>query len=307
MPRPDDAGDLLSRDTSTVGGDVTHQSADGPGQDPVSARSYRLQEVLALYPGVREEHLRSLQKFGVLSQATEGDGERRIAFADLALIRHLHRALQDGATFRAVLRVLLASREGQLALDFRGDAQPARVLTLQPSPSAASRPLPLPQPGSDRVVTDGMAEEYFVLASSLDDGSAANLEQAALAYRRALEIDPGLVPALINLANIHYTSDRLIEALALYERATRLAPDVFEAHFNLGNILHDLGRYDEAEACYRRALTFNPTYPEAHLYLAVVLEKAGRTAAGRPHWRTYAQLAPDGEWVTIAREFAESD
>jgi protein O-GlcNAc transferase len=99
----------------------------------------------------------------------------------------------------------------------------------------------------------------------------------------------------------------LIEALALYERASTLAPDVFEAHFNLGNVHHDLGRYDEAEACYRRALTFNPSYPESHLYLAVVLEKAGRSEAARPHWRRYAHLAPDGEWVTLAREFSESD
>jgi tetratricopeptide (TPR) repeat protein len=286
---------------------VTANPANPPGTDPGSARSYRLQEVLALYPGVREEHVRSLQKFGVISHVTERDGERRIAFADLGLIRHLHKALQEGATFKAVLRVLLASREGQLALDFRVDAQPARVLTLQPSRSAAARTTPLPCPGSDRAVTDEVAEEYFVLASSLDDGSVANQQQAALAYRRALEIDPALVPGLINLANIHYASDQLIEAMALYERAATLAPDVFEAHFNLGNIHHDLGRYDEAEACYRRALTFNPTYPEAHLYLAVVLEKAGRSEAARPHWRTYAQLAPAGEWVTLARDFSEAD
>ena len=286
---------------------MTANSADPPWSDPASPRSYRLQEVLALYPGVREEHVRSLQKFGVISHATHRDGDKRIAFADLALIRHLYKALQEGATFKAVLRTFLASREGQLALDFRVDAHPARVLTLQPSRSTAARATPLPHPGSNRAVTGELAEEYFVLASSLDDGSATNQPRAALAYRRALEIDPALVPALINLANIHYANDLLIEALALYERAAILAPDVFEAHFNLGNIHHDLGRYDEAETCYRRALTFNPTYPEAHLYLAVVLEKAGRSEAARPHWRTYGQLAPDGEWVTLAREFSESD
>jgi len=285
---------------------VTVNSADPPGSDPASPRSYRLQEVLALYPGVREEHLRSLQKFGVISHETSRDGDRRIAFADLALIRHLYKALREGATFKAVLRALLASREGQLALDFRVDAQPARVLTLEPR-SVSTRVTPLPHAGSGRAATDELAEEYFVLASSLDDGSVTNQARAAMAYRRALEIDPELVPALINLANIHYANDQLIEALALYERAETLAPDVFEAHFNLGNIHHDLGRYEHAETCYRRALTLNPTYPEAHLYLAVVLEKAGRSEAARPHWRTYDQLAPDGEWVTLAREFSQSD
>ena len=51
------------------------------------------------------------------------------------------------------------------------------------------------------------------------------------------------MPALINLANIHYARDEIAEAQALYERAISLEPDVFEAHFNLGNIFHDLGRY----------------------------------------------------------------
>ena len=66
------------------------------------------------------------------------------------------------------------------------------------------------------------------------------------------------MPALINLANIHYSRDEIAEAQALYERAIALEPDVFEAHFNLGNIFHDLGRYPEAQACYRDALRLNP-------------------------------------------------
>ena len=165
---------------------MTAHSAAPPGSDAALAHSYRLHEVLALYPGVREDHVRSLQKFGVVTQTTERDGEPRVAFADLALIRHVYKALQEGATFKAVLRVLLANREGQLALDFRVDAQPARVLTLQPSPSTAARSTPLPHLGSERAATDETAEEYFVLASSLDDGTVTNQPRAALAYRRAL-------------------------------------------------------------------------------------------------------------------------
>lgn len=273
--------------------------ADGAPQ------SYRLSEVLDHYPGVREEHLRSLQKFGLIGRPGEGDGERRIAFSDLAAIRRLYKALQSGAPFKAVLRSMLASSQGQLALDFRLDAQPAKVVALQPAARPAdSRPR---QPaGEARLLEpDERAEESFLLASALDDGTAANQGKAVVAYRHALEIDPDLVPALINLANIHYANDELIEALALYERASRLDPGVFEGHFNLGNIHHDLGRYADAEAHYRRALALNPSYPEAHLYLAVALEKAGRSDAARVHWKAYQSLAPAGEWVDLAREFSE--
>lgn len=274
-------------------------ATDGP------ARSFRVQDVLAQYPGVRDEHLRSLQRFGLIARLPDSGAERRVAFTDLAVIRQLYKALQEGAPFRAVLRSMLASREGQLALDFRSDSQPAAVVSLQAVSRARTRATPLAHPGHRTPEPGGAAEEYFQLASSLDDGSAANQAQAALGYRRALEVDPCLVPALINLANIHYEHDQLIEAMALYERAVRLDPDVFEGHFNLGNIYHDLGHYDDAEACYRHALALNPSYPEAHLYLGVVLEKAGRSERARPHWAAYLALAPDGEWVDLAREFSE--
>jgi len=37
----------------------------------------------------------------------------------------------------------------------------------------------------------------------------------------------------------------------------------------------------------------------------VTLEKAGRSQEARSHWKAYQQLAPDGEWVHLAKEFSE--
>ena len=65
------------------------------------------------------------------------------------------------------------------------------------------------------------------------------------------------------------------------------------------------GRYDSALVCYRDAVELNPGYAEAHFYLGVTLEKSGGTVDAKPHWRTYQELAPDGEWVELAREFIE--
>jgi tetratricopeptide (TPR) repeat protein len=206
--------------------------------------------------------------------------------------------------FRAVLRTLQAARSGQLAFDFRIDAPTAKILKLGPRPSRP-RAEPRERIGAPRPTAGPtVAEDYFLKASALDHDRSTQ-EEAAAWYRRALEADPYLVAALINLANIHYASDELIEAQALYERAIGLEPDFFEAHFNLGNIYHDLNRYDEAAACYQRALTLNPAYPDTHFYLAVTLEKLGHSADAKPHWRAYQQLAPDGEWVELAREFSE--
>ena len=242
-----------------------------------------------------------MQKWGLVRPASSSDGETYYAFSDVATIRQADEALGDGATFRAVLRQLLASRSGQLTLDFRIEAQPAKVLQLkrrEPPPLVALMD-PIP------VASSSSAEECFNAASTLDDGDPAHADGAIASYRRALEIDPYLVPALINLANLHYARDEIAEAQALYERAIALEPDVFEAHFNLGNIFHDLGRYVEAQTCYRDALKLNPTYPDAHFYLAVTLEKNGQSRDARAHWRSYQQLAPQGEWVDLAREFSD--
>jgi tetratricopeptide (TPR) repeat protein len=242
-----------------------------------------------------------MQKWGLIRPERGANGEESYSFRDVAVIRQADEALAGRASFRAVLRNLLASRSGQLTFDFRIEAQPAKVLQLRrrelPPLAALMDPVPL-QP-------DSSAEQFFEAASVLDDGDPANFEEASTAYRRALEIDPYLVPALINLANIHYARDEIAEAQALYERAVALEPDVFEAHFNLANIFHDLGRYPEAQVCYRDALKLNPAYADAHFYLAVTLEKSGQSREARGHWRSYQQLAPKGEWVDLAKEFSD--
>jgi len=56
-----------------------------------------------------------------------------------------------------------------------------------------------------------LAAKYFIEGSRLDDGDDSKMEQAAAAYRKSLVIDPDLVPAIVNLANIHYARDELIE------------------------------------------------------------------------------------------------
>ena len=246
-----------------------------------------------------------MQKWGLIRPAPGVNDEAVYGFAALAVIRHADEALAGGAKFRVVLRHLLASRSGQLMLDFRSDAQPAKVLHLKRREAPPLAALMDPPPVPDTAREEATAEQFFAAASMLDNGDPENFENALGAYRRALEIDPYLVPALINLANIHYSRDEIAEAQALYERAIALEPDIFEAHFNLGNIFHDLGRYLQAQVCYRDALRLNPNYAEAHFYLAVTLEKFGHSHDARAHWRAYQQLAPDGEWVDLAREFSD--
>ena len=272
-----------------------------PSPSALRAQYHSRRDLLDRYRHLRGDHLEYLQKWGLVQPVYRTHADTFFAFQDVSLIRQADAELAGGAAFRAVLRSLVAERSGQLAVDFRLDAQPAKVVELRPKSPPPMAALMGRQADADA----SQAEVLFEAGSLLDNGDAEGQMEAAEAYRRALELDPYLVPALVNLANIHYSRDELVEAQALYERATTLDPDMFEAHYNLGNISHDLARYPEAQASYREALRLNPGYADAHFYLAVTLEKSGRSTDARPHWQAYQNLAPNGEWVALAKEFSE--
>lgn len=271
-----------------------------PTPSELTRQYYATRDLLARYPGVREDHLRYLAKYGVIKPVLRTEADTYFSFQDLGPIKQVNSDASEGIPFRSTLRALLAEREGQLTFDFSLEAAPAKIVTLQPRQPKAL-PVEAPPPPRDTA----LAEEYFRQGSDLDDGNEATLTQAAALYRKALSCDPQLVAALINLANIHYTRHETVEAQALYERAISLESDYFEAHFNLGNIHHDLGEYEAARRSYESALALNPEYADTHFYLAVTLEKMSLSAEAKRHWRAYQTLAPKGEWVELAKEFSE--
>ncbi len=281
--------------------DTLCRAAGLPDVETLRSRFYSTRDLLGMYPGLREDHLRYLGKWGLIRPVAG-----RYSFNDLHVIKAAAADLGRGVSLNGILRGLLAERTGQLAFDFqppRMDSPRARVVSLpavkHEARGAADRAAQI------RTANYTLAAKYFLEGAELDDGDERNLDLASAAYRRALLFDPQLVPALVNLANIHYERDELVEADAIYEKAIRYDPECFEAYFNLGNIHHDLARYPDAVVNYREALAINPAYPEAHFYLAVTLEKLGRSAEAKPHWQQYRELDPDGEFTELAKEFSD--
>jgi tetratricopeptide (TPR) repeat protein len=266
--------------------------------DQLRRTYHSLKEIRAAYPNLRDDHLRYLEKWGLIRPVVRTKTDTYLTFSDRAVIKQASNELQRGASFRTVLRTLDKARHGQLELDFRIDAPPAKIVELR-----RPRALAGTSPSATRPYT--LAEQYFLRASALDSADLDRQEEVIEGYRKALELDPNLVPALINLANVHYDRNEFAEAEALCERAILLDPAYFEAHFNLANLCHDRGEYEAARRHYLDALALNPDYPNAHFYLAVTLEKMGQSADAQPHWRAYQSLAPGGEWVDLAREFSD--
>jgi tetratricopeptide (TPR) repeat protein len=305
-------------------------AAQAPIGDPAGSASggqtlYGSRAIRDLYPGLREDRLRYLERWGVIRPAGVSGGERFYAFADLAALRHASAELTRGVPFRSVVRDLRSMRQRQLAdapgaqlsFDFQSSREtaPAKVIALtvrpaSPAPVDPLAPLVADAPGNAAPRLDdperlARAAACAAAGAALDTGDPLHDTAAMAAYRQAAALDPMMTAALVNLANIHYARDRAIEAEALYEKALTIDPSSFEAQYNLGNVLHDSGRFEAAARCYRGALAVDPGYADAHFYLAVTLEKLGRSSDAKPHWVSYRRLAPNGEWVELAREFSE--
>jgi tetratricopeptide (TPR) repeat protein len=278
------------------------RAAGLPDTEILRSQYHGIRDLRSRYPALRDDHLRYLERWGLVRPVAG-----RYSFSDVAIIRQAAGEIERGTPLHSLLRALSAERQGQLVLDFqppRPDAIPARVVAI-PGRKAPEPRLPGLREDDLTVANRRVAAKHFLEGAKLDDGDNRDLDAAAAEYRRAAMLDPQLVPAIVNLANIHYERDELVEAEALYERALRVDGECFEAYFNLGNIHHDMGRFSDAVSCYREALAINTVYPEAHFYLAVTLEKLGRSSEARPHWREYRRLAPEGEFVELAKEFSD--
>ncbi len=95
--------------------------------------SYRLRDLRSLYPTVSENHLRYLEKWGLLRQSAQPRAEREYSFSDLLTIKHVANELDRGTPLKVILRGLLAERQGQLELDFHAapNTPRAKVVVLQ--------------------------------------------------------------------------------------------------------------------------------------------------------------------------------
>ena len=109
------------------------ETAGLPASDALRAQFKTSRDIRAMYPNIRDEHLRFFAKWGLVRPVAG----RFYGFSDLHLIRQAAAELESGTPLQAIVRSLSSRREGQLQLDFqtpRGrDAAPAEV--AEPAPA----------------------------------------------------------------------------------------------------------------------------------------------------------------------------
>jgi tetratricopeptide (TPR) repeat protein len=132
------------------------------------------------------------------------------------------------------------------------------------------------------------AEEWHEAGCELEGSSA---EQARDAYRRALDLDPHLADAHVNLGRLLHIAGELGCAEPHYREAVSLDPDDPTPHFNLGVLLEELKRRDEAVHAYRQAILRDPDFADAHCNLGLLLESLGRRQEAMRHLMAARKLS----------------
>jgi Flp pilus assembly protein TadD len=117
-------------------------------------------------------------------------------------------------------------------------------------------------------------------------------DDAAAAYHRALELDPTLVAAHINLGLVLLGSDPAA-ALASFRRAADLTPTDGRPHYFEGRALERSGKLPEAIEEYRSAAAMIPKDADIQMALASALLNAGKLSEAEKQFRTTLALEPN--------------
>src|SRR5918992_1552222 len=127
-------------------------------------------QLRSLYPRVTENHLRYLEKWGLLRHSQVPRGSREYSFLDIQTIKQLATELERGTPLRTILRSLAAEHQGQMQFNFQEahaapDAPRAKVVALDQhrarrATASAAKDASLQFPFSDP--QSALAAKYFV-------------------------------------------------------------------------------------------------------------------------------------------------
>ncbi|MBW4440817.1 MAG: tetratricopeptide repeat protein [Plectolyngbya sp. WJT66-NPBG17] len=134
-------------------------------------------------------------------------------------------------------------------------------------------------------------ELHYHLGSVYSELNA--IEKAAQQYQEAIQqpILPKLkLGAINNLGSLLKDCGDLQNAALLFQQALNIEPTFAIAHCNLGITLKAMGQFTNAIEHYKSAITLNPNYAEAYQNLGVALLKIGQVPESLEAFRTAISL-----------------
>ncbi|HXQ23282.1 MAG TPA: tetratricopeptide repeat protein [Candidatus Acidoferrales bacterium] len=287
-----------------------------PQSAPPAARVFRTADVARIL-GVPPVRVRAAVRAGLCRPAVRG---RRLQFSfqDLVLLRAAQGLRQAAVPARRVRRALTelarqlppgrplsgvriyADGRHVVVRDGRGAWRPDSgqvVFTFDVAELArkAGVVVPVRRARDRKRVSRASArqEAAACFERALGFEEEDDTDAACAAYRRAIELDPELGDAYINLGRMLHEQGDSAEAARLYHLALECTPDDPIAHYNLALALEDEHRNSAAIAHYNQAVDLDPDFADAHFNLARLLDRLGRRPQAMQHLLTYRRLTDE--------------
>jgi tetratricopeptide (TPR) repeat protein len=119
-------------------------------------------------------------------------------------------------------------------------------------------------------------------------------EDAITETEKALELDPLLIKAHVNLLILYARTGNAEKAKQHYEAVVATDPEQFpEAYYNYGVLLMKENNLAEAEAAFRKAVALAPSNEAAHSNLGYLLEHEGKLPESAAEFRKLIELRPN--------------
>ena len=195
-------------------------------------------------------------------------------------------------------------RATQATVDFPGKAEAERRLGLLGDDSEQSKAISpselerLAQEFPDDVVILGR------LGRAYEEGSAP--EKAAVAYERALKVNPKLSSATFQLAKLYAGPLHDVEkGLAMAKAARQLAPGDQEVSYLVAQLAYKAGNYSWAFSLLREAARQQPTNSDVFHSLAWAAYALGNVPESRQAMQKVLEVNPTSTQVEDAKTFLE--
>jgi len=302
--------------------------AEFQSTEPHASQRYSLREAARILE-LPEARLRALARDGFLAPQRGPIGPLTFGFQDLLVLRTTKGLVESGVPMRRIRRLWASLREqltedlpltsitihtdgkkvvasdgsavwrpdsGQVLLNFEASeiaeraserAGDRRAFAASGAAARIDAADASSEPADSGQDAELDAAEWYETGCALE--ATAPL-QAREAYQRALELDPGMSEAHVNLGRQLHLAGERGRAEAHYREAVRLDPDDPTPHFNLGVLLEEHRQRDDAVHAYRQAILRDPDFADAHCNLGLLLESLGRRQEAVRHLMAARQL-----------------
>ena len=169
------------------------------------------------------------------------------------------------------------------------EAEAGRLMAEYPRFKTTAPPVDDPLLDAVRALNKGPDN---LLSEAVTLEARGQLAAAADLQLKALELDPKLTQAHINLISLYGRLGDPAKAEKHYREAIAVNPNAHEAYYNFGVLCYQSKRRGEARAAFEQALAINPGYADAHNNLGTLLEEEGKLAGAAEHFRRAIEMQP---------------